>query len=170
MADLVDVRIEDQRWTKLGLAGLAQQTCAATLSYFDHDSLGFEISLLGCDDQEISQLNKEFRGKPQPTNVLSWPGQELAAGQAGESPNSPVKRGADPLELGDIAIAYSTCEDEARSAGKPLALHVSHLLVHATLHLLGYDHIVKEDAELMEEIERQVLASLGHPDPYSEEQ
>ncbi len=73
---------------------------------------------------------------------------------------------ADPTELGDIAIAWDTCAREAQAQGKPIAAHVTHLIVHATLHLLGYDHIEDEDAALMEGHEVRILASMGLPDPY----
>jgi probable rRNA maturation factor len=73
----------------------------------------------------------------------------------------------DPVELGDIAIAYETCEREAAAQGKPMADHVTHLLVHGLLHCLGYDHVDDEDAAVMEATEVRILASLGLSDPYS---
>ena len=71
-------------------------------------------------------------------------------------------------ELGDIAIAYQTCEAEAQAAGKPMTEHVTHLIVHATLHLLGFDHERDEDATLMEGLETQILGKMGLDDPYRE--
>ena len=166
MADLVDVLIEDERWREFGLGALAQQACDASLRHFEMHRPSFEISLLGCDDVRISQLNSEYRQKPRPTNVLSWPSAERSAINPGELPKVPTVAEGNIADLGDIAIAYETCRTEAEQAGKPHDQHVCHLLVHATLHLLGYDHIVKLDAALMEEMERQVLATLGYPDPY----
>jgi len=167
MADLVECLNEDQRWADLGLEQLAGQACAATLTYLGIDPDRFSISLLGCDDDRIALLNVNFREKSGATNVLSWPAVQPAPRTAGKVPAAPGRGvGGAVAELGDIAIAFETCEREAAKAGKQLHHHVSHLLVHGTLHLLGYDHIVKEDAALMEETERLVLASLGHPDPY----
>jgi len=166
MPDLVDVVIEDQRWADFGLDRLAETACRACLRYLKIDPANHEISLLGCDDTRITALNSEFRAKPAPTNVLSWPAQPVTPARP---PLMPKITTGSVQGLGDIAIAYETCMTEARVSGKPQDQHVFHLLVHATLHLLGYDHIVKQDAVLMEETERQVLAGVGHPDPYEKE-
>jgi probable rRNA maturation factor len=160
-AMIVDLIIEDPRWQTLGLADLAERACGAALA--EESVAGAEISLLACDDARIAALNEAFRGKPAPTNVLSWPSEERAAGTPGGQPRTPVD-----LELGDIAIAYDTCAREAAAAGRGLADHVAHLLVHGTLHLLGYDHIDEEDAALMEGIEVKVLGKLGISDPYGD--
>lgn len=157
----VDLIIEDDRWKAVGLEELATRACGAVLERFGIDRA--EISLLACDDARIAQLNAEFRGKPQPTNVLSWPSEERGAAEPGGDPQPPRD-----LELGDIAIAYETCAREAAAAGKTLADHVSHLLVHGTLHLLGYDHIDDKDAALMEALEVEILGKLGLADPYGE--
>ena len=161
----VDCLIEDERWRALDLEALAVAACAATLTDRGFEPAQFEISLLACDDARIAALNADFRGKSAPTNVLSWPSDDRAAGMDGETPLPP-----DPTEpeLGDIAIAWDTCADEAREAAKPLEQHVTHLLVHATLHLLGYDHVRDGDAALMEGLEAQILRDMGHPDPYDD--
>ena len=156
--------IEDRRWRILGLEPLAETAARATLAYLGLDPNAFEISLLACNDARIAALNEDFRGKPQPTNVLSWPSQERGADQDGGVPDLP-QRGGD-AELGDIAIAYETCAREAEAGGKPLADHASHLIVHAVLHLMGYDHIRDEDATLMEACEVAILGKLGISDPY----
>ena len=128
---------------------------------------GFSISLMGCDDARIAVLNADFRGKPQPTNVLSWPSEERGAEFVGEAPEPPEPGDPeDPESLGDIAIAYETCAREAEEQGKPMPDHVTHLIVHGVLHLLGYDHIEDEDAAVMEALEVRILASLGVSDPY----
>jgi len=158
---IVDLIIEDSRWEALGLAALAERACGAVLAH--NGVAGAEISLLACDDARIAALNEAFRGKATPTNVLSWPSEERGAEVPGERPRAP----ADP-ELGDIAIAYETCAREAAEAGRDLADHVTHLLVHGTLHLLGYDHSDDEDATLMEAIEVDVLGKLGISNPYGE--
>jgi probable rRNA maturation factor len=162
----VDVVIEDSRWQDAGLDGLAQ---AAADMCLDH--LGFEdaeISVLGCDDTRIAVLNADFREKPNATNVLSWPAEALNAADAGGTPHPPLRDFDGSLELGDIAISYDTCKAEAEAAGKPMADHVTHLIIHGVLHLLGYDHIRDQDATLMEAIEVQILGKMGIDDPYRE--
>jgi probable rRNA maturation factor len=159
----VDCLIEDDRWDALDLAALAEAASDAALSELGLEPSVWEISLMGCDDARIAALNADFRGKPTPTNVLSWPSDERGVAVAGEMPLAPDP--ADP-ELGDIAIAYQTCEAEARAADKPLADHVTHLIVHATLHLLGFDHDREADATLMEGLETQILGKMGLDDPY----
>ena len=127
----------------------------------------YDISLLTCNDKRIAELNEDFRGKPQPTNVLSWPSDERGAARAGEMPHLPRPTPPMPAELGDVAIAYDTCAREAGEAGKPLKDHALHLLVHGTLHLLGFDHERDADADLMEGLETEILAALGVADPYA---
>ena len=157
----VDLIIEDDRWEVAGLDALAARACRATLAQLGIE--GGEISLLACDDTRIAALNADFRGKPQPTNVLSWPSEERGAETPGKTPRPPRD-----LELGDIAIAFDTCAREAEAGGRTFADHVSHLLVHGTLHLLGYDHIDDKDACLMEALEVEILGNLGIADPYGE--
>lgn len=165
--DLVETVIEDTRWEAFGLAALAERAGRAVLAGLDLPGEGFAISLMGCDDARIAVLNADFRGKPQPTNVLSWPSEERGAEFVGEAPDLPEAGPPDdPESLGDIAIAWETCEREAADQGKPMADHVTHLMVHGVLHLLGYDHVEDEDALLMEGLEVRILASLGVSDPY----
>lgn len=165
MSDLVDVMIEAEGWEALPLAALAERAAQATLGHLGLDAEDWEISLLACDDARIAGLNEEFRDKPRPTNVLSWPSEERGAETPGARPDLP-EPGFDP-ELGDIAISWETCAAEARAAGKPVEDHVTHLIVHAVLHLLGYDHIRDQDATLMEAEEVVILGNLGLDDPYS---
>ncbi len=162
----IDLLLEDDRWAKAGLEELAQVACEATLAHLNLNG-GFEISVLGCDDARISGLNAEFRDKPTPTNVLSWPSEDRAPMQPGQAPDLPDPSDPAQLELGDIAIAYETCAAEAGAAGKPLQDHVRHLMIHGTLHLLGYDHINDADAGLMESTEIAILANIGLANPYS---
>ncbi|MGS4946715.1 rRNA maturation RNase YbeY [Meridianimarinicoccus sp. RP-17] len=166
MPPLVDTLIDDPAWDAAGLEALAQDAARATLRHLGLDPAGFEISLMGCDDARIASLNTEFRGKPAPTNVLSWPSGDRAADTPGTAPDLPEPGQGLPMELGDIAIAYGTCAAEADVAGIPLRQHVSHLIVHGILHLLGYDHIDDADADLMEGLETAILAGMGLPDPY----
>ena len=124
--------------------------------------------MLACDDTQIAKLNADFRAKPTPTNVLSWPSEERAADEPGGLPQ-PAHPGPDGLiALGDIAIAYDTCAREAEAASKPLTDHVTHLIVHGTLHLLGYDHETEQDAALMEGLETKILGKMGLDDPYKD--
>lgn len=160
----VDVVIEDARWEAAGLSGLAERATGAALAHLGLDPALWEIALLACDDARIAALNADFRGKPGPTNVLSWPAEVLSPAAPGERP-VPPDPGLGP-ELGDIALAFDTCAREAAEAGRPFDDHVVHLIVHGTLHLLGYDHIRDEDADLMERIEAEILASMGIPNPY----
>jgi probable rRNA maturation factor len=167
MEPLVDTLIEDPRWGSVGLENLAQSAVAATLAVLGLPADRYEISLLGCSDRRIAELNADFRGKPQPTNVLSWPSDELGAAVDGGAPARPKPGTAEePAALGDIAIAWETCEREALDQGKPMRDHVAHLLVHGTLHLLGYDHIREGDAALMEGTEARILLGMGIGNPY----
>jgi len=162
MADIhCEVLIEDPRWGDLGLAAIAQRAVAAALAHLP--PAPWEVSLLACGDTRIAALNADFRGKPQPTNVLSWPGAERGSTTPGTAPAPPAPQ---DTELGDLAIAYDTCLAEAQAAGLALGDHVTHLLVHGTLHLLGYDHEHEADGDLMEAEETRILAGLGIADPY----
>lgn len=158
-----DVVIEDERWCSAGLEALAESAVAATLEWLDRAAS--MVVVMGCDDARIAALNADFRGKPRPTNVLSWPAVEHVPHAPGAMPEIP-----DLPELGDIAIAYDTCAAEAEAQGKTFADHVSHLLVHATLHLAGFDHEDPLDAETMEQAERSILQALGISDPYCDDQ
>ena len=162
---LTETLIEDDRWQPLDLPELAERAARAALAGAGLTPQGFLIAVLAADDARIAGLNADFRGKPQPTNVLSWPSSERA--RPGAAPHPPeAGTEADPTELGDIALAFDTCAREAADARRPVADHVTHLVVHGVLHLLGYDHVDDADAALMEAIEVRALASMGLPDPY----
>jgi probable rRNA maturation factor len=164
---LVDVVIEDPHWEAFGLEDLADLAVRATLSALGMPAAGYTLCIMGCDDARIADLNSTFRGKGKATNVLSWPTEERAAEMPGRSPANPKPGGVtDPVELGDIALAYETCQAEAADQQKSASDHVTHLIVHGVLHLLGYDHIHAEDARLMESLEVRILAPLGVSDPY----
>lgn len=167
MEPLVDCVIEDARWTELGLDALSDRAVRAAFSHIGLDVAGFTLCIMGCDDARIATLNADFRGKPKATNVLSWPSEDLAEGPPGSAPHLPLAgEGDEAWSLGDIAIAYETCVAEAKDAGKSVEDHVTHLVVHGFLHLLGYDHIEDADATLMEGHEVAILATLGVNDPY----
>jgi probable rRNA maturation factor len=112
------------------------------------------VTLLLTDDNEMKELNRAWRGEDAPTNVLSFPAGEEAR---------------EPGVLGDVVLAHETILKEAREANIALTDHVSHLVVHGVLHLLGFDHMNDAEAERMENLERTALASLGIADPYAEE-
>ncbi len=154
--------VEDKHWGDID--ALALSATNAVLERLGLEPSIFEISLLACNDARIAVLNEDFRGKPQPTNVLSWPSDERAAAVDGEMPLAP--RSGRDTELGDIAISYDTCRREADEAGKPMQDHTVHLLVHGALHLLGFDHERDRDATLMEGLEIEILGKLGIRDPY----
>ena len=162
----VDTILEDERWRALDLEGCSERAFAAVMSYFEQADVGFECCILGCDDTKIAELNSDFRDKPQATNVLSWPSDERAAQHKGAHPDLPDPE-CDP-ELGDIAIAYDTCLREAESGKIAPQHHITHLIVHAVLHLLGYDHIDDQDAALMERIEIEILGKMGITNPYEQ--
>jgi len=157
----IDLLIEDDRWGELGLEALARRATGAALARLSLLPDACEIAILACDDARIATLNAEFRDKPAPTNVLSWPAQDLSPPEAPQ---------ADPdgsVPLGDIALSFDTCEREAADQGKSMAEHVVHLIVHGTLHLLGYDHVGDRDGAEMEGLEIEILCNLGLSDPYS---
>ena len=132
----------------------AIETAAAMV---DADTGDAEIAVMLTDDAGIRTLNKNWRGIDKPTNVLSF-----RALQPERTPDDDA-----PRMLGDIAIAYETVRSEADTEHKPFDHHLSHLAVHGFLHLIGYDHEKDDDAEIMESLERDILAQLGIPDPYA---
>lgn len=162
----IEPTIEDDRWTTLDLASLADRAAHVTLTHLGLDPESCEISLLACDDARITALNAGFRNRDSATNVLSWPANDLAARIAGKEPDKPELDFTGAMALGDIAIAWETCAQEAQEAGKALDDHITHLLVHGVLHLLGYDHIRDPDATLMMKKEVEILGKLGVSNPY----
>lgn len=158
----VDVVIQDARWAEAGLEALASRATDAALEHLGLVPDNWEVSVLGADDARIAALNGAFRGKAKATNVLSWPSAERRV--PGGVPEMPGM--GDDSELGDLALAFETCRAEAEAGGLTFADHVSHLIVHGVLHLLGYDHETAGDAARMEELEAAILATLGIADPY----
>lgn len=113
-----------------------------------------EVSLYIVDDEESQELNAQYRGKDKPTNVLSFPA------------DIPPEVGI-PL-LGDLVVCAPVVEREAQEQGKSLEAHWAHMLVHGSLHLLGFDHIHDDEAEVMESLETDIVTGLGFPAPYQE--
>ena len=149
-------------WTDLAVR--ATKAAIAASSHADIMSRNFaiEISVKLSDNMEVHSLNKAYRGTDKSTNVLSFPQiqpdllETLANTDDGEA------------LLGDIILAYETCRDEAATKGISFSSHVSHLIVHGALHLLGYDHENETDAGVMENCEINALATLGIANPYAE--
>jgi probable rRNA maturation factor len=148
MVDL-DLRVAEPEWTKNlpDLEAICQRALDAGAA--QKGAVG-EVAVLLTDNAEIQGLNRDWRGKDKPTDVLSFP--------------------ADPMDkpfLGDIAVAIGVAQDDARTRDLSLDQHLSHLLIHGLLHLLGHDHKDDTEAAEMEALEIAALASLGWPDPYS---
>jgi probable rRNA maturation factor len=135
----------------------AIETAAAMV---DADTGDAELAVMLTDDSGIRTLNKNWRGQDKPTNVLSFPALQ---------PTGPQSSDDAPRMLGDIAIAYETARREADDEQKPFDHHLSHLAIHGFLHLVGYDHEKDIEAEAMENLEREILGSLGIPDPYADQ-
>ena len=153
----IDVLVEAGSWpSKAKLRSLVEAAVASAIEDVEFaGGSGSELSVVFSDDAHIRQLNAEWRAKDAPTNVLSFPAFPF-------SPGAPL-----PPMLGDIVLAFETVEREAALEGKPLVHHISHLVIHGVLHLLGHDHENDEEAEMMEGMERAALARLAIPDPYA---
>jgi probable rRNA maturation factor len=141
---VVEVSIASPLWNAIDGEAIVRRAVAAAAP---PETSERELSVVLTDDAAIKALNAQWRHRDEPTNVLSFP-----------SPGGGI--------LGDIVIAYETTAREAADELKPLADHLSHLTVHGFLHLLGYDHESDADADVMERLEREILARLGVPDPY----
>lgn len=151
----IDILIEAEGWNGVaGLEALIRRAVGTALASVE-DTEGARVSVLLTDDAAIQKLNAGFRGKDKPTNVLSFPAPEI--------PGDP-----EPM-LGDLALAYETCAREAEEEAKTIADHLTHLVIHGTLHLLGFDHEEEAEAEEMEALETALLAGLGIADPYAED-
>ncbi len=140
----ITLLVEDPKWRSH--RGLLARLDKAAQSARRSARLKGGFTILLADDQKLRALNRDFRGKDKPTNVLSFPGADAYAG--------------------DIAIAYGVTVKEAKVAAKSLADHATHLVVHGVLHLAGYDHERPKDAKVMEPLEVKILARLGIADPY----
>ena len=156
----IDVAVEDDRWETVvpDLEDFVIRAVTAGLAIApDAPADAVEISILLTTDAAVQALNKTWRGKDKPTNVLSFPA----------PPQPPHVGMARPL--GDVVLAYDTMLRESAEQSKPLSHHLAHLLVHGTLHLLGQDHETGDaDAEAMEALEIAALGTLGVPDPYAD--
>ena len=152
-----DITVEAGAWPpKRRLRSLVGKAVEAALSEAGVDAgAASELSVVFSDDAHIRTLNSGWRGKDKPTNVLSFPA----------FPVTPGKRL--PPMLGDVVLAAETVAREAELEGKPLDHHITHLVIHGVLHLIGHDHEDEAEAEAMEALERAALARLAIPDPYA---
>ena len=151
----IDIFVEAGDWP--AEAELARLVDRAVVAAFVETGVSgaSELSIVFSDDAHIQTLNAQWRGKDKPTNVLSFPAFSFVKGD-------PI-----PPMLGDIVLAAETVAREAALEDKPLANHITHLVIHGLLHLLGHDHETDVEAEEMEAIERRALARLAIPDPYT---
>jgi probable rRNA maturation factor len=150
------------RWAQAASAVTpAARTEKKSLPRVDKE-LALTIRVVGA--AESRRLNRTWRNKDKPTNVLSFPAAPLSPGTNGEPPRFPAKEFS---ELGDLAICAPVVAREAREQGKSLQAHWAHMVVHGVLHLLGYDHETNRDAEVMEARETKILAQFGYHDPYA---
>lgn len=147
---MIEIEVETEAWTGAlpDAEVVVERAAQAALGTVEGD-----IVVLLTDDDAVRELNGRFRDKDKPTNVLSFPAPENAF-----------------PHLGDIVLAFGVCATEAEAQGKTLADHLSHLVVHGVLHLLGRDHEDDVEAEEMEAEEREILAQIGVADPYIAEQ
>lgn len=153
----VDVLRPSRLWSALPHAtARLRQAAVAAVRAMAEDSIqpSSSLTLVMSSDQRVRELNAGWRGKDQPTNVLSFPAR-------------PGPPGA-PRHLGDVILAFETIDREAVEQGKALAAHATHLVVHGVLHLLGQDHDTEEHAAAMEALEVRILAGLGVADPYAD--
>ncbi|MBM3550997.1 MAG: rRNA maturation RNase YbeY [Alphaproteobacteria bacterium] len=152
----IDVNVAARAWRRVAdLEDLAKECVRQSLAASGAAlASNCEVSVTFCDDEAIRELNAEWRGKDQPTNVLSFP-----------TPGAIERK---PL-LGDVIIAYETVAREAEEQGKLLRAHASHMVAHGFLHLIGYDHETAAEAERMEALERKIAMALGFSDPYAED-
>jgi probable rRNA maturation factor len=144
----IEIIVEDKGWLAVAKDLRGQIRRAAKVALLREGALRPELTILLTSDERMRTLNRQYRGKDKPTNVLSFPAVAKAA------------------YLGDMAIAHGTAAREADAFGKPVLHHMLHLVVHGVLHLLGYDHEAPKEAEAMESLETEILAEMGIPDPY----
>ena len=154
----IEITVQSALWRKVipDIRSRARRAALAALAAGDRSDPQTSVSLLFADDETVRPLNFAYRKKDMPTNVLSFPAPE-AVPQAG------FKR-----SLGDVILAVETVMAESARDNKPISDHISHLIVHGVLHLIGFDHETSADADIMEPMETQILAGLGIPDPYRE--
>jgi probable rRNA maturation factor len=163
----LDIAIEDPWPAAQDWEALAERVARAAAEVaHELDNPRLEVSILFTSDEEVHALNREWRGKDKPTNVLSFPmieREELLDLPTAGPPEMP------PVPLGDIALAHETCAREAAEKGVTLEDHAAHLVLHGLLHLAGHDHEISDaDAQRMDALEVKALALMGIADPYGD--
>ena len=159
----IDIAVNDTRWDSCiqNIKTPLEDICHTVINTGAPDSFlpeSIELSLVLTDDEEVQTLNRDYRNKDKPTNVLSFPQIDW------EEPEDDL---ALPFcNLGDVIMAFETIEREAKEQDKTIENHFLHLLVHGILHLLGYDHIEDDEAEEMEALEIKILGDWGIKNPY----
>lgn len=153
---VVDVARHAAAWRTLpGVTALVRKAAVAAVRGSGRDMpAAVEIAIALADDAQVRDANRDWRQSDKPTNVLSFPA------------NAPYTVGEASF-LGDVILAHETIMKEAQELSRPVLDHVTHLVVHGTLHLLGFDHLETAEAEAMEALETRLLAGLGVPDPYA---
>jgi len=152
----IDITFQSPLWPQR-LDSIIRDTITQTLALSPLSFKEAEISVVLADNDFIQTLNKNYRGQDKPTNVLSFPQME---------PDELEDTQDEFVSLGDVILAYETVEIEVSQQNKSFDEHVMHLLVHGTLHLLGYDHIENHEAEEMEALEIEILKQIGVKNPY----
>jgi probable rRNA maturation factor len=164
---LVEADASEEWDSRIDWNALAERAVRTAVASSDHrdligSGLTVEVSVKFTHDDEVKALNAAYRNKEKPTNVLSFPMFEA------ELLDQIVEADSGEVLLGDIVLAHGICAAEAGEKRVAVETHATHLVVHGTLHLLGYDHETgDEDAEAMEEVEREALAAIGIADPYA---
>ena len=153
-SSVIEARVSDSRWTE----ALSQKPAALTIKALAAAITAVKkpgaVEILFTNDAEMRRLNRQWRLVDAPTDVLSFPS---------KGPKIPGQ----PRHLGDIALGFETALRDAKAMNRAFEAHVSHLVIHGFLHLVGYDHIKPQDAAVMEPLETKILAGLGWSDPYT---
>ncbi len=154
----IDITINDDRWISdiQDIENITKNIIKTSISKIINNSGMTEVSVVLADNNFIKGLNKTYRGKDNPTNVLSFPLTE----------KNEITTKQEFLSLGDIIIAYETIKSEAQAQNKSFQDHFTHMLVHGCLHLMHYDHITEGDAQEMETLEINILKTMNIKNPY----
>jgi probable rRNA maturation factor len=150
----------EAEWQEHCEAAIAAGIAATPYAHLSETPAAISVSIRFADNDEVQILNRDYRQKDQPTNILSFP---MLDDDMLENLDHIADR---EILLGDMILAHSVCAAEAQEKGIALPQHISHLIVHGTLHLLGFDHIEAEDGDAMEALEVKALATMGLPNPY----
>lgn len=149
----VDLVVFDDRWNTIPGLERIQVLADAAIRTLDHLEDGDEVVVALSSDLEVRGLNRSYRGKDRPTNVLSFP----------------AVAGIETRSIGDVVLAFETCAEEAEDRSIDMSDHACHLALHGILHLLGCDHEVETDARTMERLETELLGAIGISDPHAGE-